>query len=105
MSSGSRYVDYSAFSGLMAEKYPDYSWNTITTFAADEDGTANQYELTNYKIWNKTKRDPAKGWVFFQHGGSMSGTNWITKTSETGTSPFIEIADLGYDVYLGNNRG
>ena len=77
MSSGSSYIDYSAFAGVMAENYPEYSWNTITTFTADD------YELSNFKIWNEEKRDPEKGWVFFQHGGTMSGTNWIYHNSKT----------------------
>ena len=105
MSSGSSYVDFTAFSTIMATKYPEYGWNTITTYAADEAGNAAQYELTNFKIWNKQKRDDNKPWIFFQHGGTMSGTNWITMNSKTGKSPFVELADLGYDVYIGNNRG
>ena len=41
----------------------------------------------------------------------MSGTSWLWLNSgyrdptEEGTSPFISFADLGYDVYIGNNRG
>ena len=53
MSSGSSYVDYTGFATIMATKYPEYGWNSITTFAADEDGNSGQYELANFKIWNK----------------------------------------------------
>ena len=40
----------------------------------------------------------------------MSGTSWLYLNSgmwngTIGTSPFISFADLGYDVYIGNNRG
>ena len=69
-----------------------------------------EYSLTTYLVWNPAKRDPSKGWVFFQHGGTMSGTSWLYLNSgmwndTIGESPFISFADLGYDVYIGNNRG
>ena len=40
----------------------------------------------------------------------MSGTSWLYLNSgmwndTIGTSPFISFADLGYDVYIGSNRG
>ena len=105
MSSGSAFADISAFAKLMSTSYPDYKWTTIGTKAADEAGNLNQYELMNFKVWSEEARDKNKPWIFFQHGGTMSGTNWITKNSQTGTSPFIDLADLGHDVYIGNNRG
>ena len=98
-----------AFGTIMSERYPAYEWEAIQVQAADENGTG-EYTLTTYKLWNASKRDADKGWVFFQHGASMSGTSWLylnsgMSTDTIGTSPFISFADLGYDVYIGNNRG
>ena len=35
----------------------------------------------------------------------MSGAQWVEASSQTGMSFIIRMADLGYDVYIGNNRG
>lgn len=66
-------VDTSKFSTLMTEKYPDYKWEAINVLS-DSEFTADtgKYELTTYKVWTES-RDENLGFVFFQHGGSMTG--------------------------------
>lgn len=98
------------FAAIMLEKYPAYKWEPITVFAKPDPTffsptSTDLYELTTYKVWSEDKRDPAKGWLFFQHGGYMSGPEWLNDSSYNGNSPFIQLAELGYEVYLGTNRG
>jgi len=35
----------------------------------------------------------------------MSGASWLSESSINGKSPFVQLADMGYTVYLGTNRG
>ena len=100
------------FAQVMLENYPAYKWEPLKVLASPDPNyfsstDPDKYELTTYKIWSEDKRDPAKGWVFFQHGSYMSGSMWLHESSkiENGTSQFIAFAEMGYDVYLGTNRG
>ena len=52
------------FATIMSEKYPEYQWKAMNVSADDENGTG-EYLLTTFKLWNPTKRDESKGWVFF----------------------------------------
>jgi hypothetical protein len=45
-----------------------------------------------------------KGVVLLQHGMHMSAQEWLMYTDKENTLPYL-ISDLGYDVWLGSNRG
>lgn len=58
-------------------------------------------------MWNAEKRDElgAQGPILFQHGTGQDGTGFLEMGSVDGTAMPIQFADLGYDIYIGNNRG
>jgi len=96
---------YAAFNTLM-QQFPGYKWEPLTVQSKSENpADTGTYELSIFKVWSELKREESKGWVFFQHGVYMSGTSWFEwNSNQGGTSPFLQMADLGYDVYIGNNR-
>jgi|LakMenE01Jun11ns_1017448.scaffolds.fasta_scaffold9581054_1 pimeloyl-ACP methyl ester carboxylesterase len=42
--------------------------------------------------------------ILLMHSSGLNAENWVTNRAASDTLPFL-IADLGYDVWLGNNRG
>lgn len=63
--------------------------------------TKDGYVLTLHRI--KSKRDGAPV-VYFHHGLLMCSDIWVCKINKNENLPFV-LHDLGYDVWLGNNRG
>ena len=91
-------MSYPRIEAVMAGYYPTYRWEPITVTTEDD------YILTMFHIWNPDTRDSLnKAPVLFQHGGGMDGITWIEFMAVP--APHFEIADLGHDVYIGNNRG
>ena len=76
------------------------------TWEAFEVTTEDDYILTTFRITGKvgeTAFSPTKGAVLIQHGYTMDAANWISDYT-TKPMPLI-LADNGYDVWMGNNRG
>ena len=98
-------MSYTRFKDLMSQAYPDYQWEPITVTTSDD------YKLTLFHVWNEEKRTElgAQGPILFQHGGGQDGVDFLQGYGMTdylpGPAVQIQFADLGYDVYLGNNRG
>ena len=61
--------------------------------------TPDNYVL---KIFRVNNGNPTKPPVFLQHGLFSDSSTWIVNKEE---SPCFRLAALGYDVWLGNNRG
>ena len=98
-------MSYTRFSDVMLKAYPAYKWEPITVTTNDD------YKLMLFHVWNEEKRKElgAQGPILFQHGTGQDGVNFLSEYGMTETLPGpavqIQFADLGYDVYLGNNRG
>ena len=73
--------------------------------------TSDNYKLTLFHVWSEEKRKElgAQGPILFQHGTGQDGVDFLKDYGMTeqlpGPAVQIQFADLGYDVYLGNNRG
>ena len=69
--------------------------------------TEDRYILTTFHVLGKTgeeRKEPTKGSVLIQHGDTMDGASWLNSFEEG--APFhLLLADQGYDVWIGNNRG
>lgn len=67
--------------------------------------TRDQYVLTIHRIVNHNKRAKRNGKVvYLHHGLLMSSEIWVTMLEKDHNLPFL-LYDLGFDVWMGNNRG
>lgn len=64
--------------------------------------TVDGYILTTFHIPAQTAN--SKGHVLCQHGDMEDGTSWIENFGDE-KSFHLLLADQGYDVWIGNNRG
>ena len=88
-------MSYPRFETVMSDQFPDYQWEAI------EVTTSDSYILTMFHIYKEDALDDTKGPVFFQHGASMDGVEFV----EWGGGQMTMMADLGHHVYVGNTRG
>ena len=84
------------------ERY-GYDWEAFKVHTEDH------YILTTFHILGKTgetRKAASKGSVLTQHGDSQDGASWLEDYEKVGGTPFhLLLADEGYDVWIGNNRG
>ena len=66
--------------------------------------TKDNYLLTVHRIKGKRERRPNGKVVYLHHGLLMCSEIWVTMLEKYQNLPFI-LYELGYDVWLGNNRG
>ena len=68
--------------------------------------TEDGYILTTFHLTGTTVAPfkPDKGTVLLQHGALMDAASWISLYTSGKPMPFI-LADEGYDIWMGNNRG
>lgn len=67
--------------------------------------TKDSYLLTIHRITNLVNPRPRNGKVIYLHHGLLMDSEiWVTMLEKNLNLPFI-LYDLGYDVWLGNNRG
>ena len=78
-----------------------YTWEAIKVLT--DDG----FILTTFHITGKTDTGPFTPTmppVLIQHGDSSDGSNWVAGYNY-GVPMHLQLADRGYDVYIGSNRG
>lgn len=69
--------------------------------------TKDNYLLTIQRIVAKNGKAPSQEHrpvVYFHHGLLMNAEVWVTMVNAHDNLPFV-LYDMGYDVWLGNNRG
>lgn len=66
--------------------------------------TTDNYLLTLHRITKNGKANEGKQVVYLHHGLLMSSEIWLTMLRKSLNLPLV-LYDLGYDVWLGNNRG
>ena len=95
-------IDMSSFGSVMESLYPSYMWEELDV--TTDDG----YILKMHHLWNEDKRDASKGPIMWMHGAGGASTDLaFAGNSDWSPAPAVQIqmADLGHDVYLTNNRG
>ena len=86
-----------------------YTWEPFEVVTKDE------YILTTFHVTG-TQGDgifiPSKDAILIQHGHEQDAASWIhdyhtsaPSTYTPGKPMALQLADLGYDIWLGNNRG
>ena len=80
--------------------YYDYSWEPVKV--TTEDG----YILTTFHVTGNSDGPftPTMPPVLIMHGDSSDGANWLNGYSY-GLPMHLQLAEAGYDVWIGNNRG
>jgi len=83
--------------------------NSFEQLAAENGFSTQSYEVTTkdfyvLKMFRIAKKGvaPTKPPVMVQHGLFSDATTWVVNEEQ---SPAFQLAALGYDVWLGNNRG
>ena len=84
------------------------------TWEAFEITTEDDYIVTTFHITGTRDGglfNPTKESILVQHGNMMDAASWINDyhnapAEYTEGKPMpLQLADLGYDIWLGNNRG
>ena len=68
--------------------------------------TEDGYILTTFHVTGKKDQEPFKPTqppVLVQHGDYQDAASWLSEMKELPMQ--LKLADAGYDVFLGNNRG
>ena len=95
--------------GLGADPCPNTLFSDLVTplgypFAAYSHNTDDGYLLRIFRIQGKNnKMADGKPVVFLQHGLFDSADSWVVNTEENSLG--LVLANLGYDVWVGNSRG
>ncbi|CAK9440457.1 uncharacterized protein LODBEIA_P45570 [Lodderomyces beijingensis] len=66
--------------------------------------TKDKYLLSVHRIKGRKPREPNGKVIYLHHGLLMCSEIWVTMLEKYQNLPFI-LYDLGYDVWMGNNRG
>lgn len=99
---------WSAIFGNKPGQYDSYEWKVYTTHTVDDNGE-NEWQLNFFQILarddrivNSVKRNNVS--VLLMHGMGQDAETWL-KGYFVGLPLPLKLADLGYTVYMGNNRG
>ena len=85
----------------MEKNAPGYTW--VNHEVHTDDG----YILNMFRLKPKDAgKDCCSGQpVFFIHGMGANGSRWLRRVNQEIDSLPVALANLGYDVWIGNNRG
>ena len=94
-------LEYQRFSDEMS--HYGYSWEAIEVTTEDGFILTTFHVLGNKKGTFKPNLPP----VILQHGDFGDGVMWVSRDAYDNDNPpmALELANYGYDVYIGNNRG
>ena len=89
--------DYKRFADTM-DQY-GYTWEAVKV------KTDDLFTLTTFHITGNSEGlfKPTKPPVLIQHGDSSDAADWLD--NYTGLPMHLQLAEAGYDVWIGNNRG
>ena len=89
---------YKRFAKLM-DKY-GFSWEPV------EVTTDDGHILTTFHVTGNSQGpfSPSKPPVLIMHGDESDGAEWLSMYKE-GLPMHLQLAEAGYDVWIGNNRG
>jgi len=79
------------------------TWN-VTNWTAHEVTTSDDYILTTFHV-PANPSVPQLGSILFQHGTAEDGARWMSYSGDSEKPFHLVLADEGYDVWIGNNRG
>ena len=90
---------YPAFEFVMSKH--GYTWEPMEV--TTEDG----YILTLFHVTGNADGEftPTQPPVLIMHGGGDDGSSWIGNEYYVGKPMHLQLADAGYDVFIGNQRG
>ena len=94
------FAEYERFKEVM--EWYNYDWEPVKV--TTEDG----FILTAFHITGNGKElfKPTMPPVLIMHGDFGDGTDWFDAYNGNDIQPMhLKLADAGYDVYIGNNRG
>ena len=77
------------------------------TWEAEKVHTEDGFILTTFHVTGRVDSGPFTPTmppVLIQHGDSSDGANWLAGYTY-GVPMHLQLADAGYDVYIGSNRG
>jgi len=77
----------------------DYDWKSYPLT------TATGYEIIMFRITPKVEVLPSRGPLLMTHGMFSEASDFFTRTDDTALAWPIQLAEMGFDVWIGCTRG
>ena len=94
-------AEYPEFANLMATSGGGLDWKSYKVTGADG------YITTLWNITGDNRNPPEspRGPILLQHGWWSDGTGWMARSDATSNAFPTKLHELGFDVWISNNRG